>query len=78
MQSRVGLWGGSCAIRLPKMAVESLGFHEGETVRLNIENGALVIRPSNKPYSLDDLVSQARNLEAPAAIDDAPQGAESL
>jgi antitoxin component of MazEF toxin-antitoxin module len=78
MQSRIGMWGGSCAIRLPKMAVESLGFREGEAVHLNIENGALVIRPSAPQYALSDLVKDAKRLKAPEPLDDAPQGAESL
>lgn len=78
MQSRVGLWGGSCAIRLPKMAVESLGLHEGEQVSLNIEDGALVIRPAKARYALTDLVEEARGLTPPEALDDAPAGDELL
>lgn len=46
MQSRIGLWGGSCAVRLPKMAVETLGLYEGETVSLQTRDGGLVIRPA--------------------------------
>lgn len=78
MQSRIGLWGGSCAVRLPKMAVESLGLYDGETVSLEIENGALVIRPSKRRYALDDLVREARGLTAPEPLDDAPMGDEQL
>ena len=78
MQSRVGLWGGSCAIRLPKMAVESLGLHEGESVSLHIENGALVIRPAKARYVLADLVAEAESLTSPDALDDAAVGDERL
>lgn len=78
MQSRVGLWGGSCAIRLPKMAVESLGLYEGETVSLNIEGDALVLRPAKARYALDDLVEQAKTLEAPRPTDDPALGDEAL
>lgn len=78
MQSRIGLWGGSCAIRLPKMAVESLGFYDGETVSLEIENGGLVIRPTKKRYALNDLVCEARGLTAPEPLDDGPMGDERL
>jgi antitoxin MazE len=78
MQSRIGLWGGSCAVRLPKMAVESLGLHDGETVSLEIENGGLVIRPSKNRYVLDDLVREAQGLVAPEPLDDAPMGEEQL
>ena len=78
MQSRIGLWGGSCAVRLPKMAVESLDLYEGETVSLEIENGGLVIRPSRKRYTLNELVREARGLSAPETLDDAPMGDEQL
>lgn len=78
MQSRVGLWGGSCAIRLPKMAVESLGLHAGGSVSLHLENGALVVRPAKARYTLDELVSEAKTLQAPEALDDAPMGEELL
>lgn len=78
MQSRIGLWGGSCAVRLPKMAVESLGLYEGETVQLSLEEGALVIRPAKIQHSLESLVAQAKGLKAPPALDDAPVGDEAL
>ena len=78
MQSRVGLWGGSCAIRLPKMAVETLGLHEGETVFLEIEQGALKIRPAKPRYYLDDLVEQAKGLQPPELLDDEAVGTEAL
>ena len=78
MQSRVGLWGGSCAVRLPKMAVESLGFYEGEMVNLSIEKGALVLRPSKPHYDLALLVAEAKDQIAPDPLDDAPLGDEAL
>lgn len=78
MRSRVGLWGGSCAIRLPKMAVESLGLYEGEAVNLQLEGGALVIRPAKLRYALDDLVEEANRLKAPEPLDDAAMGEEAL
>lgn len=78
MQSRVGLWGGSCAIRLPKMAVETLGLQEGEIVSLHIEGDALVLRPAKTGYALDDLVQQAKTITAPDPLDDAPVGEEAL
>ena len=78
MRSRVGLWGGSCAIRLPKMAVESLGLHEGEAVNLQLEGGSLVIRPAKLRYALDDLVEEAKRLKAPEPLDDAAMGEEAL
>ena len=78
MHARIGLWGSSCALRLPKMAVESLGLREGEEVNLQLEDGALVIRPAKQRYVLDRLVEQARLMIPPSVIDDAPMGDEAL
>ncbi len=78
MQTRVGMWGGSCAIRLPKMAVETLGLHEGNTVTLRIEAGALVVRPARRAYSLAELAAEARMLTPPEPLDDPAMGDEAL
>ncbi|MFC3231103.1 AbrB/MazE/SpoVT family DNA-binding domain-containing protein [Marinibaculum pumilum] len=78
MRSKVARWGGSCAVRLPKMAVESLGLREGQEIDLRIEDGALVIRPEHPVYRLDDLVREARRQEPPEVLDDGPAGREIL
>ncbi|MDC3123711.1 AbrB/MazE/SpoVT family DNA-binding domain-containing protein [Gammaproteobacteria bacterium] len=78
MISKIGIWGGSCALRLPKMAVESLGLKEGEEVKLQLEDGALIVRPAKQRFLLEDLVQEARGLTAPAVIDDDPLGSELL
>jgi len=78
MSWRIGLWGGSCAVRLPKMAIESLGLKEGEEVSLQLDVGTLVIRPARRRYALDQLVAQARAVTAPPALDDAPRGDEAM
>jgi len=78
VKSRIGLWGGSCALRLPKASVEKLGLKAGEPVSVDVEDGALVIRPAKAAYALDQLVDQARTLVPPVALDDAPKGDEAL
>lgn len=78
MQARVGQWGSSSAIRLPKMAVETLGLRPGEPVTIDIENGALVVRRSGPVYRLEDLVSEARKQQAPESLDDPAIGSEEL
>jgi len=78
VRTRIGQWGGSCAIRLPKMAVETLGLHEGEHVDLHIEQGALVLRPSRPSYDLAEMVKAARKQGAPEPCDDGAVGTEQL
>lgn len=78
METRVGLWGGSCAIRLPKMAVETLGLHEGQAIDLVIEDHRLVISHAKTRYDLDDLVRQAAGMRPPESVDFLPVGEEAL
>ncbi|MEM6405930.1 MAG: AbrB/MazE/SpoVT family DNA-binding domain-containing protein [Pseudomonadota bacterium] len=78
MQSHVGLWEGSCAIRLPKVAVNSLGLYDGKTVSLHIEDGGLVIRPANRRYLLAELVQETKQFIPPESSDDPATGSEAL
>ena len=63
MQTQISKWGGSCAVRIPKMAVESLGLSEGTKVNLSLEDGALVLRVDRNDYTLEELVEQAKGQE---------------
>ena len=78
MKTRIGMWGGSCAIRLPKMAVETLGMKAGMLVELEMESDRLTIRPDHAAYTLDALVAQAKGLVPPRSLDDGSAGSEAL
>lgn len=78
MQTHVAKWGASCAVRLPKMAVETLGLHEGQAVRLNIEGDKLVLQKAPPRYTLEELVSQMNKCNQPSLEIDDTQGEEIL
>lgn len=78
MQTKIAQWGGSVAVRIPRMAVETLGLRDGAPVELSIEGDALVLRRSAPAYALDALVAEAQGLRAPEVLDDAPIGDEAL
>jgi antitoxin component of MazEF toxin-antitoxin module len=77
-RSRLGSWGGSVALRLPRSAAESLAMREGMTVEISVEGNALVIRSGKPAYSLTELVAAARGLNPPEAFDDGAVGSEQL
>ncbi len=58
MQGTVAKWGNSLAVRLPRHLAESARLGEGVTVSLEIEDEALVIRPTRKRFKLADLLAQ--------------------
>lgn len=76
MRSKVGNWGGSTAIRLPKPVVEQLGIREGGEVEVTVEDGAMVVRPMKPRYTLAELLREAEGAVAPEMVDDQPVGAE--
>ncbi|MBE7566363.1 AbrB/MazE/SpoVT family DNA-binding domain-containing protein [Acidithiobacillus thiooxidans] len=57
-QTKIQKWGHSMALRIPATTIRSWGVGEGQAVSLEIENGALVARPAQKRYTLDELLSQ--------------------
>ena len=58
MCSQVTKWGNSLAIRIPKAMAEQLSLVEDSAVDIEIRNGAIMILPQRREYSLEELVSQ--------------------
>ena len=56
MTTQVAKWGNSLALRLPKSVAVEADIADGDTVDVVVEDGAIVIRPAGKRYSLDELV----------------------
>lgn len=78
MRARIGCWGGSHAVRLPKAAVEALELKEGVEVSIQVIDGALLLQPRAPEYQLADLVSEAARCDAPDAIGDEQAGSEAI
>lgn len=53
---RVGKWGSSLAIRIPKVVAEHYGISEGSALNLELQPDQFVM--SLREYDLDELVSQ--------------------
>jgi antitoxin component of MazEF toxin-antitoxin module len=65
MKTNIARWGASCAVRIPKMAVETLELYEGQRVTIRIEGDKLIIEKDLPNYTLEDLVEQMKTQEAP-------------
>ena len=55
---KIQKWGNSMAFRIPAPMLRSLGIGEGQTLTLSIEGQALVARPTQKRYTLAELLAQ--------------------
>ena len=58
MTTQVAKWGNSLGLRLSKAVAQEAQIRDGDQVDVSVRNGAIVIRPSRRTYSLDELVSK--------------------
>ena len=58
ISTQIARWGNSLGLRLPKSVALEVRVDEGDTVDVSVKNGAIVIRPSRRTYSLDQLVAR--------------------
>ena len=82
-QTKIQKWGHSMALRIPATTLRSWGVGEGQAISLHIENGALVARPAQKRYRLEELLSQCDFTQPMSAeerewIDAPPVGLEDI
>jgi antitoxin MazE len=57
MTTQIAKWGNSLGLRLPKSVAVEAQVGDGDRVDVSVHNGAIVIRPRRRTYSLDELVS---------------------
>ena len=70
-------WGNSLAVRIPKALADAVKAREGKRAEINVERGALVLRPIVKPsrrprYTLDELLSGMTRGNVPQEVDWGP------
>ena len=76
--------GGSIMLAVPRALLDVLNLRVGVEVDIGVENGRLVIEPKARPrYSLDELLAQCDENEAPSTedrvwVDAKPVGKELL
>lgn len=56
--TKIQKWGNSMALRIPAVTMRAWGIEEGQSVALKVEDGTLVVRPTQKRYSLAELLAQ--------------------
>ena len=56
MTTLVSKWGHSLAVRIPKSVAAELNVADGDAVELSVEDGAIIVRPRARRYSIEDLV----------------------
>jgi antitoxin MazE len=57
MHTQVGKWGNSLAVRIPGAYAKDLNLKEGMNLDVSLVEGAILLRPVSREYSLEELVS---------------------
>jgi antitoxin MazE len=56
MRAKVQKWGNSLAVRIPKAVAQEVGLHPDADVEMSIQKGDLVLAPTRREYTLEELV----------------------
>jgi antitoxin MazE len=59
MNTQLSKWGHSLAVRIPKSVTEKARLKEGDIVDVSVtDDGAVLVRPTGRKYTLDELVAR--------------------
>ncbi|MFL6110877.1 MAG: AbrB/MazE/SpoVT family DNA-binding domain-containing protein [Catenulispora sp.] len=58
MNTQVGKWGNSLAVRIPGTYVKELDLAEGTELEVTRVDDGLLLRPRKRAYTLDELLAQ--------------------
>jgi antitoxin MazE len=76
MTSKIQKWGNSLGIRIPKNIADSIELHENAEVEIEVKDGAILIFPKNKSYTLSSLLSGINKSNLHKMEEDVPVGNE--
>jgi antitoxin MazE len=58
MNTQIGKWGNSLAVRIPGVYAKDLDLKEGMELDVSLVDGGILLRPPRRPrYTLDELVA---------------------
>lgn len=60
MNTQLGKWGNSLALRIPQVFAKELDLSEGAEVEVTCVGDALLVRSKKVAYSLDELLAQIK------------------
>jgi antitoxin MazE len=72
VQTQVGRWGNSLAVRIPAAYSRDLDPREGMELDVSVAEGGLVLRPLSREYTLEELVASITPENLPGETDWGP------
>ena len=72
MRAKIQKWGNSLAVRIPKPIAHDVGLRPDADVEMSIQGGRLVLEPTRREYTLEDLVRRITPENRHAEVDLGP------
>ncbi|MCK4505892.1 MAG: AbrB/MazE/SpoVT family DNA-binding domain-containing protein [Candidatus Aegiribacteria sp.] len=69
MKTKVGKWGNSLAVRIPKVISDDLCISDGTDLEISSREECLILKPVHENYSLKALLSEITNENIHSEID---------
>lgn len=57
MTTQVSRWGNSLGVRISKAVAAAVKVEDGDEVDVSVKDGAIVIRPAVKRYTIEELIA---------------------
>lgn len=76
MSAKIQKWGNSFGVRIPKSIIEKTNLDLNSEVEIEHKDGAIIIFPRKKKYSLDSLLGQITKNNLHKEEDFGPEGNE--
>lgn len=57
MRAKIQKWGNSLAVRIPKPVALEVGLRADADIEMSVQEGSLVLAPTRRQYTLDELVA---------------------
>ena len=56
MRAKIQKWGNSLAVRIPRPVAQDIGLGPDSDVEMSVRDGSLILVPTRRQYSLEELV----------------------
>lgn len=76
MAVKIQKWGNSLGVRIPKAIIEKVKLGENSEVEVESKDGAIIIFPAKKQYSLDTMLDQIKKSNLHHEEETKPEGKE--
>jgi antitoxin MazE len=72
MRAKIQKWGNSLALRIPKLLADLVGLENGREVDVEVEDGRLMVAPTRRRLSFEEMCARVTEENRHGEIDSGP------